>query len=91
MSTKTMKIATFKRLGDYSFDTVSDDALDGSEDFVRTSEYVEVSFPSLHSDEVVQRQLDALDRAEDALRTKFQAALTGIEVQRAELRAITLK
>jgi hypothetical protein len=84
-----MKIARFKYIGDYSYDTVASDELEDSKSYVRTSEYVEVEFPPLKSDEVVQRQLEALERVEDELRGKFQTALNQINRQREELRAIT--
>jgi hypothetical protein len=84
-----MKIATYKHIGEHTYETVSDDSLEGCREYVRTSEYVDVQFPPLQSDEVVQRQLDALEQAETELRSKFQAALDRIERSRSELRAIT--
>lgn len=57
--------------------------------YVRVSEVVEVEFVPLKDDAVVEKQLAVLDKAESELRTKFQAALNGIEQQRQELRAIT--
>lgn len=57
--------------------------------YVRISEFVEVEFPPLKDQVIVEKQIAALDKAETELRTKFQAALNGIEQQRQELRAIT--
>lgn len=89
-----MKIATFKRMGtSYPYDIIRPEAdeqyLTADGGYVRTSEYVDAEFQPLKSDQVVQQQLDALDKAEGELRNKFQAALNVLEQQRAELRAIT--
>lgn len=86
-----MKVAIFKRLGEYGYDTVSDDGLENCKEYVRTSEYVDVDFPPLESKEVVEKQLSALDAAEAELRSKFQDALNAIESHRQELRAISYK
>lgn len=59
------------------------------EDFVQISGYVEVEFPPLTDEFIIEQHLSVLDKAETALRNKFQAALDGIEQQRQELRAIT--
>lgn len=86
-----MKIATFKRMGEYGYDTVSDDGLENCKEYVRTSEYVDVTFafPPLESREIVEKQLAQLDAAEAEVRNRFQEALNAINSQRAELRAIT--
>lgn len=84
-----MRVAMFKRLVEPSYDTVAGDALEGCADFVRTTEYVEVEFPPLESARVVEKQLEALDKAEQEVRNKFESALRQIERQRQELRAIT--
>lgn len=84
-----MKIATYRYMGTAGYDTVSDDSLDGVRDYVRTSEYVDVTFPPLAEKEVVAKQLSALDAAEAELRNKFQEALNGLDRRREELRAIT--
>jgi hypothetical protein len=86
-----MKIAKYKRLGEYGYETVSDEGLENCADYVRVSEFVDIEFPPLESNEVIQRQLNALDRAENEVRAKFQDMLNSIEQQRAELRAITYK
>lgn len=89
-----MKIAIFKRIGtDYPYEAIKPESDEKytTNDFVRTSEYIEVEFPPCLSDEVVQKQIDALDWAESELRNKFQAALNSLEQQRAELRAITVQ
>lgn len=57
-------------------------------DYVRISEYVDVEFPTRSKDEVIEKQLAAINAAETALRNKFQTALNSIERQRAELMAL---
>lgn len=89
-----MRIAVFKMLRtSHPFETIKDESWEKhmADDYVRISEYIDVEFPRLKSEEVVQKQLDALDTMEKEVRTKFQAALNTIEQQRQELRAITVK
>ena len=86
-----MRLAIFRRLGEHSSTSACEEWADGCDAYVRLSEFVDVNFPPLKGDDVVQKQLNALDRTESALRDKFQSALNGIEHQRAELRAITHK
>lgn len=87
METKR-KLAVFKSLR-HGHESVCGEIFDTFEDYARLTEFVEIDFPPLRNEEVVQKQLDALDRAEGELRNKFQEALSGIERQREELRAIT--
>lgn len=84
-----MKVAQFRSIaGGYT--TVYDERIGkwitGA---IQVSEYVEIEFPPLATDEVVQKQLAALDGAEVELRDKFQQKLNEINTQRAELRALT--
>lgn len=83
-----MKIAIFKRTGECSFESVSTDELEGCENYVRITEYVDVEFPKLKGREIVEKQLAAIDRTEKELRNKFQSALNNIERERAELMAL---
>lgn len=87
-----MRIAKFKRLcGEYDYETILDEGhtLATCDDYVQITEWAEVEFRPLHDDAIVEKQLNALDKAESALRGKFQAALNTIEQKRQELRAIT--
>jgi hypothetical protein len=86
MKTK-YKLAVFK--SPYGDESVCIELFDTFSDYVRLSEFVEVEFKPLQSEIVVQKQLDALDKAESQLRNKFQEALNGLNRQREELRAIT--
>lgn len=85
-----MKLAIFKRVDPaLSYETVKGESYEEDSGFVRISEYVEVEFPPLSSGEVVQKQLEILDKAEGELRSKFQQALAGIQQSRQELLALT--
>lgn len=86
-----MRIARFKRLGEHSFETFGDEALERVKGYVRLTEYVEVEFPPLRDGVLVEKHLEALDAAEAEVRTRFQSMLNEIERQRQELRAITHK
>lgn len=89
-----MKLAVFKNieLGSlHGWETVGTDNYEQVDRYIRVSEYVDVEFPPLKGEEVVQKQLTALDKAEGELRGRFQAALNQIEQQRQELRALTYR
>ncbi len=86
----THKLALFKNLT-YGHESVCEEIFDTFHDYVRLTEFVEVNFPPLNSEEVLEKQLKALDSAEQDVRTRFQEALNEIERQRQELRAITYK
>jgi len=91
-----MKIAKFKRLGEgttCSFETFGAEGcfMESHAAYIRITEYAEVEFIPLCSEDVVQKQLNALDSAETEVRNRFQEALREIERQRQELRAITVK
>lgn len=84
-----MKIARFKRLGEHSFECVQTEDFETIKGYIRLTEYVDVDFPPLRDDAVVEKHLKALDDAEADVRTRFQQALNEINNQRQELRAIT--
>jgi hypothetical protein len=89
-----MRIAIFKRIGtDYAYESIKkeEDAQYASDDFVRITEYIDVSFPPLQDESIIEQSLGVLDKAESQLRNKFQVALNAIEQQRQELRAITFQ
>jgi hypothetical protein len=74
----TQKLALFKNLK-HGHESVCDEIFDTFHDYVRLTEFVEVNFPPLNNEEVVEKQF----------RERFQEALNEIERQRQELRAIT--
>jgi hypothetical protein len=84
-----MKVAQFKSvIGGYT--AVYDERLAKHvTGVVQISEFVDIEFPPLATEEVVQQQLSALDSAETELRAKFDQKLSEINTQRAELRALT--
>lgn len=87
-----MKIARFKRLGEHSFETIgTEDGIGGIKHYVRLSEYVDVEFPPLQDQAVIEKHIEALDAAESEVRARFQQTLNEIERQRQELRAITYR
>jgi hypothetical protein len=85
-----MKIALFKSTQYANSDPMPcGEYMEGSRDYARTSEYVDVEFPKLCDEAVVKQQLDALDRTERELREQFESHLNGIKARRAELQALT--
>lgn len=89
-----MKIAIFKSIEPgclHGWETIGAEDYEQIDRYIRVSEYVDVEFPPLKGEEVVQKQLTALDKAEGELRGRFQATLNQIERQRQELRALTYR
>lgn len=90
-----MKIAQFKTgfAGGGNFTTLADESSGEASvkysGWVRISEYVEVEFPSLATQVVVEGQLKQLDAAEAELRTKFQGKLNELANERAKLLSLT--
>jgi hypothetical protein len=87
-----MKVAKFKRIAEASYleyETVSDDSIEGSDNYVRISEYVEVEFPPLSKGEIVEQQLAALNQVEREARMRLQDVLEKVKGRRAELMALT--
>lgn len=86
-----MKIALFK---DVKYDWTSPTPWPAEDDnaplegYTRVSEIVDVEFPPLSKDEVVQQALDCLDEQEKKLRNDFQKALDGLNTRRAELQQL---
>jgi hypothetical protein len=85
-----MKIARFKRLGEASFEAYGEEGcfMERIEGYVRLTEYAEVEFVPLRSEDVIQKQLNALAGAEKELRNQFQEALNRIEHERSNLLAL---
>lgn len=82
-----MKLAIFKNIA-CNFETTCEPNMEGHGDYVRLTEYVDVEFQRIKGDEVIEQQINILNRAETDLRNKFQEALNKIDRQRAELLAL---
>lgn len=83
-----MKLALWRNLK-CGYDTSHGDGLEGSEDFVRLSEYVEVDFPMLPAADVTEKQVSALDREIREVTTEFAEKLQRLKNMRANLLALT--
>jgi len=87
-----MRIAAFKMPG-RDWVTYYDEPMGASmvqhSGYVRISEFVDVTFPPLPVDVVVESQLTALASAEQELRNQFQTKLDQIQSERAKLLALT--
>ena len=82
-----MKVAIFKNL-EHNFTCVNDDGLEGCESYVRLSEYVDVDFPLLSNEDVVAKQVDALEEAKKNIQAQTERKLTEIDRQIGELLAL---
>jgi hypothetical protein len=88
-----MKVALFK---DSTYEwavplvwSAEEDACSLSGGYVRISEIVDVEFPPLSTDAVVEQQLSELDRREREARELFHDQLERIKSRRAELQSLT--
>lgn len=85
-----MKLAEYKSM---QYDTVSviecDGWADRSEEYVRISKPVEVTFEPETDETVVRQQLDALEQLERKVEMEHTAKLRAIQQKRAELAALT--
>ncbi len=82
-----MKVAKFKSL-EYGYESVSDEGLDHLPNYVRLSEYVDVEFPPLGRDEVIQKQVSALDAVRERIVEEFTGKLAEIDRRKQELLAL---
>lgn len=83
-----MKVAIYKAFGQEA-PWEADEYRERSDAYVRLSEIAEVDFQLLPPEVTVPRELAALDRAEVELRDKFNEKLAELNMQRANLRALT--
>jgi hypothetical protein len=91
---KKISVAVFKSIepsGMSGFETIDQKHWEKMDNYVRISEYVEVEFPQLQDEIVIDKYIEALDRSERAVRLEFQKRLDEIAGQRANLLALTHK
>lgn len=92
---KKLKIAVFRNIEPgclNGFESIDSEAYEKySTSTVRISEYVEIEFPQLKDEIVIDKYIDALDRSERQVRLEFQQKLDEIATQRANLLALTHK
>lgn len=69
-------------------DETGDCWADRSPDYVRATEFIEVDFPDLDRDQVIEKQLASLDAQEKKARADLAVALMLIEDRRASLLAL---
>lgn len=91
---KPLKIALFRDIDPgpmNGYETFGLQHLENGAGYVRISEYVDVTFPQLKEEIVIDKYIAALDRSERAVRLEFQRKLDDIATQRANLLALTHK
>lgn len=86
-----MKIAQFKRIGAGwdGYQTVLGDEAECWDGYVRTSEYVEVTFPQRESEGVLVDHLAALNLLEKQINEEAEKKRVYIQEERAKLLALT--
>lgn len=91
---KPLKLALFRDIDAgpmNGYETINEKHLEGSDSYVRISEYAEITFQQLKDEIVIDSYIAALDRSERAIRLEFQRKLDDIAGQRANLLALTHK
>ena len=82
-----MKVALFRNIK-HDFVSVSDLDLCRNDDYIRESEWVEVEFPPLSSEEMAAKKIGILESMKKDLQAKTQQRLNEIDRQIAELQAL---
>jgi hypothetical protein len=91
---KPQKMALFRDIGPgpmNGYESPMGDHMENSSSYVRISEYVEITFPQLQDEIVIDKYIAALDRSEREIRLEFQKKLDDIANQRSNLFALTHK
>lgn len=86
---RNLKLAIFKNVGEAPFTCVQGPVFETMSHYVRLTEYVQVEFPPLQDHAIIQKHLEALDKAEVAITQRYFEKLAEIKQQKEELRAIT--
>lgn len=89
-----MKCAKFRSIGRHSFETVwhrrDDDSDTGEhEGYIRLSEWVEVDFPPIADQVVIEQEIIQLNAKAAEIRATLGVQIAAIEARKAELLCIT--
>ena len=82
-----MKIALFKNV-ELDFETVCGGEMEDCENYVRTSEYINVEFPPLANDEIIAQQIEILEQAKQNVQAQAERKLTELDHQIGKLLAL---
>jgi len=82
-----MKVALFKNI-ELDVECVSNDSLDGIDQYLRLSEYVDVEFVMLKDDELVKKQVDHINNQIEALKNDMTNKINLLESRKQELLAL---
>ena len=82
-----MKIAVFKNIK-YGYTSTDEESLDDSEEYIRTSEYVDVIFPPLDNIDILNREVALLEQSKKDVQAAAQLQLTAIDSRIGKLLAL---
>ena len=82
------KVAEYKDLK-YGYNTISDDGLDRCKEYVRVSEFADVTFQPLPAEVTVPAEIEALEKTKEAASLAFLKIAKGIDDRISKLLAIT--
>ena len=87
--TITKKIALYRSVGEYDFETLGEEYMDANDGYVRVSEYVEHSFKMLDPSVYVGKQIEVLNKMKETVREESAKKMASIEDRIGKLTAIT--
>ena len=87
--TKTKKIALFRSVGDYDFETLGEEYMDENEGYVRISEFVDMTFTLKPASAYIGKQIEVLNKMKSELRVQTAEKLASIDERLGKLTAIT--
>lgn len=81
------KVAIFKNV-EYGYESVCEDSFETMNDYVRTTEYVEIEFTRLGSDELVKKEIATLESAKKKIQAETEVKLGEIDRRIGDLLAL---
>ena len=82
-----MKVAIFKNMG-LGFESVAEKTLEGADDYVRITEYVDVKFTPLKNADVANSQIALLNAAKKKIQAETEIKLGELDHRIGELLAL---
>jgi hypothetical protein len=84
------RLALFKNV-EYGWVFASEESRNEADDYIRITEYVEVDFTELPLNDVINSQIESLDKAAEEMGKKYMEGLESIKRKKAELLSLTVQ
>jgi len=82
-----VRVAQFKSLK-YDYITVSAEGLDGADEYIRVSEYIDVDFVERDPRETIEQEVDTIDKQIQTVQAAAQVKLNELEQRKNDLLAL---